>query len=189
MDGLEMCRRALGNTERIVAAVRDDQVGDPTPCAGWDVRALIEHLIDGNWTFAALAAGGGMPESVAYRHEYATGDRVADYRHSVQLTLEAWEKPGVMDASLDSPFGPMLGSRLIRLHGLEQLVHGWDLAKATGQGTTLGIDLVEVAYALATQLPMNRIRSLPNPLFGPEVPVGGGATLQDRLLGLLGRNP
>jgi len=51
---------ALAATRRIVAGIEPAQYGDPTPCADWDVRALLDHLIAGNWWAAELAAGLGV---------------------------------------------------------------------------------------------------------------------------------
>jgi len=57
MDSIETFTRAVDQTGRIVAAVKPDQLGDPTPCADWDVRALLNHTIGGVYMFDDAAQG------------------------------------------------------------------------------------------------------------------------------------
>ena len=57
MDVIELLGRALRQTGTIVDGVRADQMGLATPCAEWDVRTIIGHLVRGNETSAAVAEG------------------------------------------------------------------------------------------------------------------------------------
>jgi uncharacterized protein (TIGR03086 family) len=43
-DTVALLERALDQTAGLIAAIEPGQAGLPTPCAGWDVRALVSHL-------------------------------------------------------------------------------------------------------------------------------------------------
>ena len=79
-----------------------------------------------------------------------------------------------------------VGTTIDRFLGFDLVVHGWDLARATGQDETMDPAEVERIWAMAESLGDNLRRS---GVCGPEVPVPADAPLQDRLLGLLGRDP
>jgi uncharacterized protein (TIGR03086 family) len=57
MDVIELHERALDQTGKIVDGVTSDELERPTPCTEWNVRALLKHLVGGNWWFADVANG------------------------------------------------------------------------------------------------------------------------------------
>src|SRR5262249_58763593 len=61
-DPLARFEAAAAQADRVVAAVRADQLGDPTPCTDWTVRDLINHLTTGNLMFAAIVSDGPRPD-------------------------------------------------------------------------------------------------------------------------------
>jgi len=122
--------------------VRDDQWTDPTPCTDWNVRDLVNHVAVGNFAFASIlrgeprAAPGAPPGSVR--------DLLKAYRDSAAAVLDAFRQPGVLEQVFTVPFGPVPGIVALHLRITEILVHGWDLARATGQGFTS--DAVSVVF-------------------------------------------
>ncbi|MEV4895536.1 TIGR03086 family protein, partial [Nonomuraea sp. NPDC055795] len=76
-------------------------------------------------------------------------------------------------------------------------LHGWDLAKATGQDATIDAEDVRLSWESVSELPPELIEQFRTPgafgpgveVFGPEVKVGPDASPQDRLLGMIGRDP
>lgn len=153
-----------------------DKLDAPTPCEGWDVRALLNHLIAGQEIFQSGARGeqvappAGMPPNVV------GDDPAKQYEGARQATLDAFREPGAAEKA----------AMLMGIATTDQLVHGWDLAKATGQDGRMPEDLAESAYAMIDgNLPPERRGDF----FGPAIEVAGDASAQDRLLAYLGRNP
>jgi len=177
-------REALDRTAEIFAAVPDDRRGDPTPCPDFDVRTLMNHVVAGNIMFAAVA-GGEAFDGTVFEQDHLGDDPAGAYRQSAEMALAAWQRPGALDEALS--FGGMPGSVVIRMHLTEELVHGWDLAVATGQDTSLDPELAERALEVLRPVPEEMLRGSAN--FGPEVTVADDAPSGDVLLAFVGRNP
>jgi len=180
--------RALSGVGRLIAGVEADQWSAPTPCAGWDVRALVDHLASSSLNVAALVRDEPRPDRSP---EQVTGDPVAAYRSATATMRAAFAEPGVLEQVYQSPIGPVPGSVIVHLRISELLIHGWDIARATGQPTDLDPELGQETLAWAREKLPPRLRGeegsgLP---FGPEVPVPDDAPLDDRLAAFFGRDP
>ena len=168
---------AARQTRGFIDAVKDDQYDLPTPCTDWNVLQLMDHIIEDQALYASslseneAAAGPGRAHMASY-------DRLV-----VQL-LGAVRSPGILERSLDSPIGAMTGAELLEGAFMDTLIHGWDLAKATGQDTTLPPELVEACFVMFEPKGDGMRES---GIIGPRVPVEGGADTQTKLLGALGR--
>src|SRR5579859_2235356 len=136
--------RALAAADVVVAGIRADQWPAPTPCTGLDVRTLLNHLVTGNLLFAALVRGTPPPERDA---DHLDGDPLAAFRRAADELREAFAAPGVLEAVYTAPFGTGPGVVLVRVRIVEVLVHGWDLARATGQAADFPDDVAERALA------------------------------------------
>jgi uncharacterized protein (TIGR03086 family) len=171
--------RAVSATGAIVAGVREDQWDDSTPCAGWTVRDLVLHLVGGVRMFVALL-----------RDETPAGDLgddpVAAYWLAGTDLVAAFGRPGVFDRTYRPNYGVVPGSVLLHLCITEQLVHGWDVAAATGQPADLPADLAEQELAFSIAQLGDRPR-VDGP-FRAARPVPEGASAVDRLAGYLGRS-
>ena len=88
--------------------------------------------------------------------------------------------------TVETPFGAMPGGQFIMVPITDMSVHTWDIAKATGQNTTLDAGLAELGYNVLVNVEEG---GRANGAFGPEVTVPGSASFQDRMLGLSGRQP
>jgi uncharacterized protein (TIGR03086 family) len=176
----------IASFDRVVTAVRQIVTGmtagqwsAPTPCTEWDVSQLVDHLIAGNRHFTALVQG---QPTVG---QDPPGDRGEAYRRSAAALRAAFAIPGALEQVYQSPIGPAPGSAIIQLRISEQLLHGWDLARATGQRPDLPADLAEHALALSlAQLGDAPRDGLP---FGPPQPAPGDAPAIDRLAAYFGR--
>jgi uncharacterized protein (TIGR03086 family) len=179
--------RVLDSTLAVMTNVRPDQLDGPTPCASWDVRALINHCISSTRGFASLVNGDDGAGQAA-DPDYTTGDFVAAYRESIRVVLSAFAADGVLDRTVKLPFGEFSGAELRGLAANDQFTHGWDLARATGQSTALdselAADLLDQARAVITE-------AYRGPdgvgLFGPVQEAPAGASAADRLAAFLGR--
>lgn len=183
---VEQLRRALDDTGQLIAAVRAVQLSGPTPCADWAVRDLVAHLIAGNYLFASAL----RVESPSPRPDGADGPDgqalVGAYRDSVEVLLAAFELPGALERVVTVPFGSVPGIVALHLRVVEALVHGWDLARATGQPCHFADELAEQELEF-TRVKLGDLPPGRSP-FGPPRPVADDAPAIDRLAACLGRN-
>jgi uncharacterized protein (TIGR03086 family) len=179
-DPLDLHDRGLDSTAAVVSRVRPDQLGLPTPCAAWDVRALLGHLVEANRMFTATA--GVEPVDVP------DDDPLKAYEISTEEVRRAWHRPGLVDEEVDLPFGSFPGWVAVRMHFVDHFVHGWDLAVATGQEAVLDPGLAEVAFAEMSEALVDAPRG-PRFPFGPVVEWPADAPVHERLVALLGRRP
>jgi uncharacterized protein (TIGR03086 family) len=181
---IDELRQALERTAGIFDGVSDDQYRASTPCPDYDVRALMNHLVAGNLMFGALARGEALDLSV-FEQEHLDDDPSAAYRRTAELALSGWQRPGALEENL--AFGNMPGSTVIKMHLVEALAHGWDLATATEQDPNLDPRLAQIALDAMHEMPEQMVRG--GGFFGDEVPVDQGAPAADRLVAFLGRDP
>jgi len=180
--------RALAGVGRLIAGVEAHQWSAPTPCVGWDVREIVDHLASGNLNFAALVHDEPRPDRGP---DQPTGDPVADYRSAAATMRAAFAEPGVLERIYQSPIGSVPGAVLVHLRISELLVHSWDIAKATGQAADLDPELGQetLAWARENLPPQFRGEEGSGLPFGPEVPAPDSAPLDDRLAAFFGRDP
>jgi uncharacterized protein (TIGR03086 family) len=187
MDDLELLERAIAATARVVHGVRADQHGAPTPCSDWDVRTLMNHLVAGNRYFAARARDDNPDMSIWAAEHIGAGVPASVYDASAQEALDAWRAPGAVQRRARLPSGGT-GPKVIEVHLLDVVVHGWDLATATGQDRSLDPEVGQELYDrwYGTVAPEARGES---GIFGPEVPAPPDASPVDRLAAYVGRTP
>jgi uncharacterized protein (TIGR03086 family) len=186
-DLADVHARALRATGLLVAAVGSDQWANPTPCDDWDVRTLVNHVVSGNWWAGELAAGKTI-EEVGDRldGDVLGDDPAAAYESSAVVAEAVFRAPGAMDAMCAVSYGPVPGSVYAGHRFIDVLVHGWDLAKGTGQGTTLDAELAEACWAVV-EPQAELLRG--SGAFDTDVAAPEGADTQTRLLAALGRRP
>ena len=184
-DLIEQLDRAIAQTGRVVHDVRSDELDLKTPCEEWDVRSLLVHTI-GVIERVTGAVTGEVPDPV---DESADLDAlVAAYDRAAAESAQAWQEPGVLDRELKAAWGPSPGERVCRLNLADTVVHGWDVARATGRSTDdFDPELAEAALAFMHEMMKPEYRGGPG--FGPEVDVPAGAPVYDRLAGFAGRTP
>lgn len=180
-------RRALEETGLLVAGVRADQWGLPTPCTDWDVRALVNHIVAENLWVAPLVEGRSIAEvGNRYEGDVLGADPVDAYEASAVACDAAFSSEGAMDAPIGVSYGPVPGADYCGHRLLDLLVHGWDLAVATGQEPALDPELVDLCWQLVEpQLAFLEASGV----FAAPVPVADAGGVQARLLGALGRDP
>lgn len=185
-DPREYYARALAQTESIVAAVRTGQLDYPTPCPEYDVRALLSHIVGGINRTAVVGEGGSLSATPAMVDGVADDGWLAAYRTASARAAAAWADDVRLDALVSVPWGTMPGRGALSGYVQETLMHGWDLATATGQQTELDPELAAWTLALAQRIlpPEPRGGDIP---FGPVVPVGADAGGYAQLAGWLGR--
>ncbi len=181
----QLHRRALDATGRVVAGMSASQFALATPDADWDVRALLNHLVAGNLWAAELAAGGTI-EQVGDRldGDVIGTDPASAYDRSAAAAAAAFEAPGALAAPCAVSYGPVPGEVYAGHRFVDVLIHGWDLAEASGQDTTLDPALVNACIEVVEpQVEAFRAAGA----IGPAVPTAPEADPQTRLLAMLGR--
>jgi uncharacterized protein (TIGR03086 family) len=188
-DPFQPLATALDGTGSLVAGIAGDQWELPTPCSEWSVRQLVNHLVGGNRLFTRVLAGEPLPPAGQLGRRAAEDQLGADpgqaWRASADQLLAAFGAPGVLERPHTVPAGTLPGPAVLHLRVVETLVHGWDLARATGRQPPFPDELVEPELAFSADL-LGRLPEGRRP-FGPAQPAAGAAPAIDRLAALLGR--
>jgi uncharacterized protein (TIGR03086 family) len=171
---------SLDAAAAVVAGVGPDQWDRPTPCAGWDVATVVAHLRDGTWWFTA-ALGGPPPDGDP------DGRPAAALRRAGEAMLAGFSRPGALDATVSVPLGDVPGTVALQLRATEALVHGWDIAIATGQTLVVDDDVAREALGFS-EVALQMIPADRSPFAPPSV-VAPDAPPLTRLVALLGRDP
>ncbi len=175
---------AIASTRSVLAGVSADQLHATTPCAQWDVSALINHIVGGQ-RFFATAIRGQQPSGE--EHDDATGDYRTAFDAAAAECVVAFGEDGAMERTVTLPFGDMPGSAWFGLATIDTFTHGWDLAKATGQDTDLAPELATQLLAQARRSISPQFRSEDGAVFGLEQTAPDGASPADQLAAFLGR--
>lgn len=183
---VELFAESIGRFADQVDEIGEDQWDAPTPCAEWDVHALVDHVCNEQLWAPHLVAGETI-DQVGDRYD---GDCLGDdpkgtFRRAVEGSTAAFA-----GADLDATVHLSFGDVPCRIY-LEQMltdaeVHGWDLAKGLGEAAELEPETA--SFLLPTMEAQEElIRS--TGVFGSAVPVRDDADDEARLLALLGRDP
>ncbi|SFL37062.1 TIGR03086 family protein [Geodermatophilus ruber] len=170
----------------VVAGVRGDQLGNPTPMAGTPVAALLDHLVGLTLAFRLAAEKTPVPGGPSASAEHLSPEWRRLIPAQLDALVAAWQRPSAWEGTAEAGGVTMPAPVAAAVALDEVLVHGWDLAVATGQPYSADPASVEACLGFAAQVAAGP----PQPgLFGPPVPVPDDAPALDRLLGLTGRDP
>jgi uncharacterized protein (TIGR03086 family) len=183
----DLLRVARERAVPVVRAIPDEALAAPTPCADYDVKALVNHLFQVVVEFQKLAAKGESDFSATPDRVGAGPDWRERFAEETDKLVAAWSAPGAEEGTAGAwkmPAG-LVGSMAL----LDLTVHVWDLARAMGQEYRVddGVDpvLERLAGAVAELAPTARSTGV----FAEPVRVAEGASALERLLGQTGRDP
>jgi uncharacterized protein (TIGR03086 family) len=172
----------------LVAGVRSDQWENPTPCTDWNVRELVDHVVIGDRLFTTILRGEEPPPPSARdpkSNDVLGDDPAGVQREGARELIAALSRPGVLDQMFQIPMGSVPGVAAAHMRSTEAIVHGWDLAQATGQAPRFPDDIVqrvlEFTRAKLADVPPDR-----SP-FGPAQPAPADAPPIVEVVALLGR--
>ncbi len=143
MNIVSLHRQACSVFAEQVALVRDDQWNLPTPCAAWDVRALVNHVVgEDRWT-APLFEG----QTIAEVGDRFDGDLLAENplgacQAAVDEATAAVGEPGAIDRIVHLSFGDTPAREYVWQLFADHLIHAWDLARAIVADEHLDEELV-----------------------------------------------
>jgi uncharacterized protein (TIGR03086 family) len=184
MDVISAIEQSYDQTAKLVAGLTPAELEASSPCAGWDVRATLNHLLGATWMFTLVNQGRTADED--------TGDVIGDdaglaVAAAAKENLASWRQPDAFEGDRSYFFGtfPAPGAAMLNLE--EVVVHNWDVAKATGQELTIDPEVAQMVYDWDVSISLDDFRD--HGAFGPEVAVPASASVTDRLIGLLGRQP
>lgn len=188
MSDTELMGRAAAAMVTIIHGIEERHRAAPTPCAEYDVNGLVNHLLFWGPVLEAAGRKRPVPPSAATDSDVdlTGGDWAAALEAQLDRTVEAWAAPGAWDgmaemAGMELP-APLVGGMAVT----EMVVHGWDLARATGRSIALDEDVLRYVYdEVAKSAEQGRAMGV----YRPEVVVPDAAPLLDRALGLTGRDP
>jgi uncharacterized protein (TIGR03086 family) len=183
-QGLE---QAFAVSRGVLANVKADQMGDPTPCASWKVKDVVNHLVGASlWFGRTMDAGGSQDDGMDA--DFSSQDYLARFDEGVKGAVAAFGKPGALEKNVKLPFGEFVGTAFMGLATTDTFTHAWDLAKATGQDTNLNPQLAaQILEGAKASIP-DQFRGEDTKMpFGPEQQAPDGATPADQLAAFLGR--
>ena len=174
--------------EAVIAGAPDDRWTSPSPCDDWRAADVVQHVLD---MHAAML----RPLGQTLTDAPAVGvDPLAAFRSARRDLAAILADDTISQTDVPTPVGSMtLAEHIDQVASEDLVIHGWDLARATGQEHELDPEEVERMWPAAQQMD-ERMRT-PGAfgpgivVFGPLVEVPDDAPVADRLLGLLGRDP
>jgi uncharacterized protein (TIGR03086 family) len=186
MDTMQF-RQALEEFGQRVERVPSDAWASPTPCADWDVRTLVNHLVGELRWMPPILAGKTIDEvGDQFDGDLLGEDPAATYHAAMGEAIAAAEQPGVLGRTVHLSFGDVPGTEYLAQVTSDLTIHSWDLARGAGLETRLDRELVGAVYEfMAPQADAWRGAGA----FGPAVDVGKDADAQERLLAITGRSP
>lgn len=174
---------------RLVRAVRDDQLPDPTACPEYAVRHLLGHLLGLAVAFRD-AGRKDLGPTTDTSPQTALPDIGPGWREALPQVLDelagAWQDPAAWTGDTRAGGVSLPGDVAGAVATDELVVHGWDLARATGQVYEPDPAALAAAHSLLAASVDDPSRG---EIFGPVVPVPDDAPLLDRVIGLSGRDP
>ncbi|MET9968205.1 TIGR03086 family metal-binding protein [Streptomyces sp. NPDC006356] len=174
---------------RLADGVADDQLSGPTPCPELAVRNLLGHLLGLTVAFRD-AARKEFGVTTDTSPDSAVPDIGPGWREELSKVLdelaEAWRDPGAWSGMTRAGGVDLPGEVAAAVAVDELVIHGWDLARATGQEYVPDPAALQASHDFL-------LASVDDPsrgqIFGPVVPVPADAPLLDRAIGLSGRDP
>ena len=184
----ELLAAVLADLAGVVGGINERQLHDPTPCTGYDVAELRDHVVGWLTTFAdGFADSGGQAPRATLDGYQPQGDPPAEVTAAAGRMDQAL-RAGAASRPLRLGDSAMPGDMALSMILWEYQMHGWDLARATGQPWSPPAAAAEESLGFAPGM-LTADYQGEGKAFAPRVSVPDSAPAFDRLLGLSGRNP
>ncbi|MFI9332333.1 TIGR03086 family metal-binding protein [Kitasatospora sp. NPDC052868] len=180
--------QAAAEATRIANGVRAEQLDGPTPCTDFDTRALVNHWV--LYTSHGLehrARREQLPQELTERDFTADPAWAEDYAKQLDRAVAAWADPRAWEGEIDLGGGAVMPATAIaRMLIAELLLHGWDVAAATGRPVEVTDGLARVVLDLVEEY-AEMFRQYDG--FADAVPLPATAPLFEHALAASGRDP
>ncbi len=188
MDPIAALDASAARVAQLVGQADQSQWSHATPCAGWNVRELIGHLIATMWGHVDLLHGGpasGLATLLEQQAEAGGDDLVPAVTEAATAVRAAFTEPGALERTVHHLIGDVPGSRLLQMRITENVVHGWDLATALGLPATIDDALADHVYQYLA--PRAEVLPATGYYASPKRTPAADAGVEERLLALVGR--
>lgn len=179
MDPITQLDEIIPRLNDLVAGLDDEQLSASTPCSDFDVAGVLRHMVGGGTMFAAAFRGEQPP----------AGDPPADLLAAFPVVMAdlgaAVRTPGALERTISAPFGDVPGDVFARFVALDGLIHGWDIATATGKAYDPPAAVVEAVDGFARNAITDGVRK--SGVFKAATEAPAGAAPLDGLVAFTGR--
>ncbi|MGH3241054.1 MAG: TIGR03086 family metal-binding protein [Spirillospora sp.] len=177
-------KECAAEAARVARGVPQDRLSHPTPCAEFDLRTLVNHLVlCTSHGLEHRALRKELPNELTARDFTADAAWSEDYAAQLDRAVAAWADPAVWGGEIGGTPAPDIAAMLI----LEMALHGWDVAKATGQEYRVSPEAGRFVLQVVEQY-AEMYRQYDG--FGAAVPLPGAGTAPfERALAASGRDP
>jgi uncharacterized protein (TIGR03086 family) len=184
-EATDRFQRATAHFGDLVHKVGASQWGDQTPCAEWDVRALVNHLVyEARWAPPLLAGRTIADVGDQFDGDLLGSDPHTAYDEALKAAANAMTAPGALESQVHLSYGDTSANDYIAQMACDFVVHSWDLARGIGADDTLDPDMVQwVDDVTRPQAAMLQASGM----FGTPVDVANDADPQTKLLARFGR--
>ena len=168
----------------VVRGVKPDQLRAPTPCHDWDVQALTNHLLQ---VISGLSLAGrdqAVPQDL-WESDLMSDDWAGQFADEARRGVTAWANSAAW-GTIRMGSTEMPASLVATMLASDLVIHGWDLARATGQDYRCDDEVAEVTYRFIVD---SAEQGRGMGIFARPVPVADDAPTLDRALALSGRDP
>lgn len=178
-------KRAAAELAALLPPIAPGPLTAATPCAEWDLRALLNHVVRGTLMYCSVVRATSEPDRTL---DYLGDDAGFAFASASDEFAALMAAPGALERRYEGRRGPISGERLVGMRMVEYLVHGGDVAIATGQPYSPPDALVDGCIALALETETARPREAGGP-YAAALPVSPGAPSAVRLAAFFGRQP
>jgi uncharacterized protein (TIGR03086 family) len=186
MDEIALLEGIVTKTGDLIAGVDENNRDGRTPCEEYDAQGMVDHLVGWLQVFESGSHGRKFEgDASAYR---AGDDPEAEYRALAAGLVEGWREGGFDREVPMTGDDPMPAAMVFNMTVMEEMTHGWDLAKATGQPVPYTEEEAAEVLARAEKTLPAQYRG-EGMAFGDIVEVSADAPAIDRLAGFMGRDP
>ncbi|WP_416979549.1 TIGR03086 family metal-binding protein [Streptomyces sp. T028] len=188
LDPRPVYTRATEQAAALIRTVRPEQLDGPTPCAEFDVRTLLSHIVGGTRRVAIVGEGGDGLAEPSFIDGVADDGWAEAYDEVRTRVLKAWESDDRLATPVRAPWGEVPGHAALSGYVMEIVTHTWDLSESLGRPLALDPALAEFALAAGHRNLPEPDRDAPIP-FGSARPAPEGAGPYEQLAAWLGREP